>query len=391
MVLFLVPMIVTAQIEFRGRVLDRASNLGVPYATVFLTGTTLGVSTDENGYFSMQIPEGSYEVLVKMVGYQPSIIRLATRDMQPEAFEIFLTPAYVELGSLKIEEERDPVWYKNLAIFKKYFLGTSKNGKSSKILNQIMLRMDSDSDPQTLKVTAQDLLQIANPNLGYRVEYLLEEFTYSQRSKSFYFSGYPQFIPDTSLNRSKANRIEANRRRAYLGSMQHLIRSLYEGSTDDEGFEFRVVVRTDNPERPPQSEIDTAKERYSLSTNSTEKDSLSRHFLRKDRLKPYIDRLIDELIPGTDLIRIDDKGQKHLAFENLLHVTYTKELESVEYIHQFSPRKPEKQQSILSLTNGEVEIFRNGTYGNRSGVFLDGYMGWEKIGELMPLDYKLNK
>jgi hypothetical protein len=351
----------------------------------------LGLSTDEQGYFSLKIPEGSYEVVIKMVGYQPNIIRLSTPNMQQEGYEIFLTPAYVELGSLKVEEKRDPVWYKHLAIFKKFFLGTSKNGKSTKILNQTMLRMDFDSDPQTLKVTAHDLLQIVNPNLGYRIEYVLEEFVYSQSSKSFHFSGYPRFIPDTTLNRSKAQRIEANRKRAYLGSFQHLIRSLYEGIAAEEGFEFRAVVRTENPERPPQSRIDAAKALYDLSTNPSEKDSLNRFFLRKERLKPYIDRLIDELVPGSDLIRVDDQGHKYLTFDNLLHVTYTRELESTEYLVQFSTRKPLKQQSILSLTRGEVEIFKNGAYGNRSGVFLDGYMGWEKIGELMPLDYKIGK
>lgn len=391
LVLFLLPLVSTAQVTFSGRVLDNASKSGVPFATVFLTGTTLGVSTDEEGYFSLQVPEGSYEVLTKMVGYQPNIIRISTGDMQQEGYQIFLTPAFVELESLKIEDQRDPIWYKNLAIFKQFFLGTSKNAKSSKILNQIMLRMDSDSEPHTLKVSAHDLLQIVNTNLGYRVEYLLEKFTYSQSSKSFHFSGYPQFVPDTTLSRSRAQRIEANRRKAFLGSFQHLIRSLYEGTADEEGFEFRTVVRTENPERPPQREIDAAKELFAMSTNASEKDSLNRHFLRKERLKPYIDRLIDELIPGTDLVCLDEKGNKYLTFENLLHVTYTRELESIEYLNQFSPRRPERQQSILSLNSGDVQIFKNGAYGQRSGVFLDGYMGWERIGELMPLDYKINK
>jgi hypothetical protein len=326
-----------------------------------------------------------------VLGYQPHIIKLSTPDMQKDAYEIFLTPAYVELGSLKIEEERDPIWYKNLAIFKQYFLGTSKNAKSSKILNQIILRLDSDSEPQTLKVSAPDFLQIKNLNLGYRVEYLLEEFTYSQRSKSFYFSGYPQFIADTTLTKSKAKRIATNRRKAYLGSLQHLIRSLYEGTTAEEGFEFRTVVRTNNPVRPSQSQIDAAKDLNALSANSTEQDSLHKNFIRKERLNPYVDRLIDELVPDSDLVRVDEKGRKYLVFDNLLHVTYTMELESIEYLQQFSTKKPGNQQSILLLNNMEVEIFKNGTYGNRSGIFLEGYMGWEKIGELMPLDYKLDK
>lgn len=49
--------------------MDRTSESGIAYATIFLTGTTVGVSADEQGYFSVQIPEGSYEVLVRMLGY----------------------------------------------------------------------------------------------------------------------------------------------------------------------------------------------------------------------------------------------------------------------------------------------------------------------------------
>lgn len=386
-VLVLLPLTIAAQVEFRGRVLDNSSKSGIPYATVFLTGTTLGISTDEQGYFSLQIPEGSYEVLVRMLGYESHIFRLSTPDMQKEAYQISLSPTYTELDFLEIEDQRDPVWFKNLEIFKEYFLGTSKNGKDSEILNEIILRLD-DSDPQTLKVTAPDLLQIENSNLGYRVEFLLEDFTYSLRSKSFYFSGFSQFFEDTTLNRSKIKQIEENRRKAYLGSLQHLIRSLYEGTAAEEGFEFKTVVRSPNPERPEQSQIDAAKDRYALSTSSAERSSLRRNIIQKERLSPYFEKLIDELIQENVFVRIDEKGRKYLTFSDLLYVTYTKELESREYLRQFPPRKSIGQQSLLILTNGEVEIFKNGTYGNRSGIFLEGYMGWEKIGELMPLDYK---
>jgi hypothetical protein len=166
---------------------------------------------------------------------------------------------------------------------------------------------------------------------------------------------------------------------------------LYEGTAAEEGFEFKTVVRNPNPDRPEQSQIDAAKERYALSTSSTERAILRRNIIQKERLSPYFEKLIDELIPENGFVRIDEKGRKYLAFSDLILVTYTKELESREYLRQFSPRKSVGQQSLLMLSNGEVEIFKNGTYGNRSGIFLEGYMGWEKIGELMPLDYSLKE
>ena len=38
-----------------------------------------------------------------------------------------------------------------------------------------------------------------------------------------------------------------------------------------------------------------------------------------------------------------------------------------------------------------MEIFKNRTDETLSRVFLKGYMGWEEIGELMPLDYEIRE
>jgi hypothetical protein len=62
------PMSLIAQVEFWGRVLDSTTQSGIPYASVFLPGSTFGVSTDESGLFSFLIPEGEYEVMVRLVG-----------------------------------------------------------------------------------------------------------------------------------------------------------------------------------------------------------------------------------------------------------------------------------------------------------------------------------
>jgi hypothetical protein len=194
-------------------------------------------------------------------------------------------------------------------------------------------------------------------------------------------------VADSTLKRSKGKRVAANRRKAYFGSIQHLIRSLYEGTAEEEGFEFRSIERIENPKRPDQRLIDAAKAKFAQSTDPEEKDSLQRNFLRKERLSPYFDRLKDSLVPNSELITRDRKGRYYLTFDGLLLVTYTKEAESDEYLNQLPPRKPRWQQSILKLESEKVEIFPNGTYGNRSGIFLEGYMGWEKVGELMPLDY----
>jgi hypothetical protein len=58
-----------------GVVVDKASQERLPAATVQVLGTTLGASTDLEGKFSIQdIPVGTYQVRVSLVGYEPLVL-----------------------------------------------------------------------------------------------------------------------------------------------------------------------------------------------------------------------------------------------------------------------------------------------------------------------------
>lgn len=51
--LFALPM--TAQTtKVKGRVTDSASGEGIPFVAIYFYGTTIGVSTDMDGYYSME-------------------------------------------------------------------------------------------------------------------------------------------------------------------------------------------------------------------------------------------------------------------------------------------------------------------------------------------------
>ena len=47
-----------AGIIVSGQVLDSVTGESVPFAGVFIKGTTTGVSTDEDGFFSISAPSG---------------------------------------------------------------------------------------------------------------------------------------------------------------------------------------------------------------------------------------------------------------------------------------------------------------------------------------------
>jgi hypothetical protein len=116
----------SSQQILKGRILEPVSESPIPYATVYLANTTLGTTADENGAFSMEIPSGSFEVIVRMLGYESATFSIQSNRLPKPGYVIFLKPSDTELNEIEVEDERDPSWYKNLQTFKLYFLGNSK-------------------------------------------------------------------------------------------------------------------------------------------------------------------------------------------------------------------------------------------------------------------------
>ena len=51
-----------------GKVSDVKGN-GLSFASVFIKGTTIGVTTNIDGNYSIQLEEGTYELVFQYVGY----------------------------------------------------------------------------------------------------------------------------------------------------------------------------------------------------------------------------------------------------------------------------------------------------------------------------------
>ncbi|WP_339865103.1 carboxypeptidase-like regulatory domain-containing protein [uncultured Algoriphagus sp.] len=352
--LSLVVNIAFAQHVFQGTVADYDTGEGIPYATVFITNTTFGVSADDNGKFSLSIPEGNYEVIIRMLGYNGLVFSLSTDDLKPQGYRFLLSPSEEELDEVEVNVNRDPAWYRNLESFKAYFLGTSKNGIQCKFLNETVLRLDDQSEAGVLKVTAADILKIENPALGYRLDYLLEEFRFQSKDSYVFYAGYPLFVPDTTLSRGKQRKVEKQREKAYRGSLQHLMRSIFDGSVEQEGFILRKLYRVPDPTNPGK----------------------------------FVNQLDRNPISAQEIIVRNTEGKVLLSFKDYLHVTYTKELESIEFKGRANSEKLGNQVSIIHLEMEELEIYANGSYADPFGILVEGYIAWERVGDLLPMDYK---
>ncbi len=342
---------VLSQKIFKGTVVDAARNEAIPYATIFLTNTTFGVSADEEGKFSIKIPDGNYDVIVRMLGYESVTFGLNTADLRPQGYKVMLLPLEDQLEEIEVAEERDPAWYKNLEIFKTYFLGSSRNAKDSEILNEKVLRLDDQSSKGVLKVKASDVLQIDNPNLGYKIQYLLTDFRFERQRGYIFYGGNPLFIPDTTLTLSKLKKVEKAREEAYRGSLQHFIQAVYQGNVSEEGFEIRRLDR-----------------------------------LPKDG--GYLDQLTKEPIAIESLINRTEDGKVIISYDFHLHILYKLEKESSEYAGLMNGKKSINQTSLMKLEVDSLELYENGGYADPFAVMVEGYMAWERVADLLPLDYR---
>ncbi|WP_026956977.1 carboxypeptidase-like regulatory domain-containing protein [Algoriphagus vanfongensis] len=377
-----------AQAVLKGRIVEVGSGTPVPFCSVFLPNTTLGISADENGHFEIEIPNGSYEVAIRMIGYETQVFSIQTDNLPKDGFLIYLQIMEVELKAIDVNEDRDWVWYRNLKDFKNYFLGNTENAKSAWIENEKKILLDSDSRRGVLTASAQEPLLIHNPNLGYTLDFELVKFEYDSRAGSFYYLGYPLFIPDQNLSKSKAYRIKKNRQKAYQGSLQHFISSLYEGTTRKEKYQIRRIYQLPNPQKPSRETIRKAEALFMKTQERSIKDSLLFNILNKRHLPDSVEVLEKKPINSTEIMMTTPDGKRQLKGNAILQITYLGEKESSEFLGAINASHAGHQVSKLYIRTDLLELFENGSYSEPLGILVDGYMGWEKVADLMPMDYR---
>jgi hypothetical protein len=76
---WLLPAVIFAQTTVAGRVVDAQSGDGLPGVTILQTGTTNGVSSEHDGYFSFTVPgkTDSVALTISSIGYYTQRVRVA--------------------------------------------------------------------------------------------------------------------------------------------------------------------------------------------------------------------------------------------------------------------------------------------------------------------------
>ncbi len=377
LLLSFLPFIGFAQTIIKGTILDAETDLPIPFASVYVNGSTIGKIADELGQVELTLPIGNYELVASFTGYQ-SLIYGVNSETKTLKITFKLVPLAMDLDEIVVDSKRDKIWYDNLKIFEKYFLGETAFSKNCKILNSDRLIIDFDPSTSILKVRSNEPLKIENKALGYNIEYLLADFTYDAREGRVSFMGYP-FFREMPGNNRQVKRWEENRKDAYSGSFTHFLKTLIENKNlEDEGYVVRKVIR---------KEVENPRKAGGINVSSQENQSVRITPTSRKRMQ---DQLIIDKLSSADFF-IANNGEYALSYEDILQVQYNLQYEEQEYLLSTgqTSRKRAPRTTLLLLQGDSAIIDANGIPINPLDIFFEGYWGWEKTGNLLPLDYSL--
>jgi CarboxypepD_reg-like domain len=394
--LLLVPAFLFSQ-KISGYIRSAADKSAVPNATVFINNYSKAVATNKEGYFEIgPLPLATYELVVSSVGFE-SVTKVVKLDNENAVVNIEL-PLKVKALTNVIVSVNEAEWRRNFENFKKYFLGQTEFSERCEIVNPKALYLEYDKEARQLKATTDDdVLEIINNALGYKIKYIVKDFLIDYASSYTYYVGYATYEKLEPKNKRQQRKWDNNRQVAYEGSIMHFLRSMHRRTAASEGYVIRTLRRFDNPDRQPDSVIRANMQRIMKSNKGVlvigkEQDS-TRYWMDEGR-KPKIIQQLDAQVLQADSVLAMRGNELHVEFPYLLYIEYIKESESEAYSRatqsMFNPRTTirKSQTSIISLIDPPAIIEAAGSLVNPLALLFEGYWSWEKVGDSLPFEYE---
>ncbi len=344
----------TATLEGTVRDEDGAPAAGV---NVYLSGTSRGDAADARGRYRIgAVPAGAYQLVASGVGYQPTVQDVAVEAGAAVETDLVLYRSRRTVGFVRVEAPRDPRWLGQRERFEAALVGESTLADSVRVDNPEVLEFNERVG--VLQATAAKPLVLDNRALGYRLTYDLVRFARTETEVRY--EGTERFEPLAPTSAGQAARWAAARVRAYRGSLRHLLRALRDGTADKEGFRFLLA----------EASGDT----YTSETFSGP----------NARARPVAARRLTERGPD---------GTVRLSFRGVLEVRYA-EAEDPAFVASTwfggtRSRPGDEQVSTLELRGGPVAVDAQGSLADPLGVVARGYLGFERLADLLPADYVL--
>jgi hypothetical protein len=317
-VLFLViiPLSCFSQLAITGKVQNSVTHQPVGYASIFLSNTSIGSKTDDNGKFILKnVQPGKYEIIVSVLGYETYANSITINSDSLRLQDILIVPKTLQLVGVVIKANRDENREDYLASFKEEFIGKSPLAADCKILNPEILDFDYDKATKTLNVTAPDFLEIDNPSLGYHIKYLLHDFQLVHKGDTNQYLRFQGWVLFENMkgSASKQHVWQKQRLMDYEGSPLQFLRDITtpQGNATfpkffQDGFWVMRLVTYANPERPSDSVIWVKINYFKKSEDRAHKDSLNK-WKSIAALPKILKKLYPDTLSAADFVKPTDQ------------------------------------------------------------------------------------
>jgi hypothetical protein len=407
LLLLLLPELASAQATIAGIVRDSLTRQPLPFASVFIANTTVGVTTTEQGTFVLgRVAVGTYDVVASYVGYRLAK-QTVTVGTAPQQLTLELAPASNRLGEVVVRAH--PTRLQDYQHFAQLFLGETTFSKQCRIRNSKDLTIDFNKNTQELTASTDNYLQVDNQAMGYHIKYYGLRFRCNLAQQFLSFYGEPVFEEMKPRDERQQKRWEANRAIAYHGSLTHFLKSVYDNRVVAEGFlaqKIRIIrnlhyPRADSLARdllarhnvPSKGAIKQYTSFGSVTTplSAAEQDSLQHWYST-----PKAFSLLYPAQRPVDSLRYVSADGSHtfLRFTDELQVVYFSEKSDLQYKQFRAPIGPpgasapaQREVSQLRLLVPKAELQTMGAPVNPLVLLTTGYWAFEKIGEFLPLNY----
>ncbi|MGI4865710.1 MAG: carboxypeptidase-like regulatory domain-containing protein [Janthinobacterium lividum] len=381
--LWLFPGLVRAQGSLSGTVRDSLTQKALPFASVFLVNTTRGATTDAQGHYTLdRVPAGHYELAATYVGYQLRKQPVAV-SVTSLVINLNLLPAANQLGEVVVRP--NPNREADYQRFLELFLGTSTFAQRCRVRDPEAVRVDYDAQQNVLTASVPHALEVDNLALGYRLVFYDLDFRAEFGNQTSMVTTLSQVVfRELPGSAGQQRRWAANRQRAYLGSYAHFLRSLYANTVAQEGFRVQKLRRVPNRRRAvADSILRTRQATRKLMDQSSLPDSIWQ-LLRQPKVLSF---LYTPTLPPDSLRQVAG-GRVWVRFHDLLAVTYERARPDYNYRQPgVASTQGRYQESVLHLRRPAAELDASGAPLVPLALMTEGYWGFQKMGEFLPLDY----
>ena len=329
-----------------GTVLDDKAGTPLSNASVFCQNTTTGTISNNDGLFSLRLNNGGYDLVISYTGYETQVLRVSNSTAYKDSLIIRMKEKNKSLEEVAVTGSALVAdgWNKYGQFFLDNFLGTTANAAQCTIENKDVINFYFYKKRNKLKVKAKEEIIITNQALGYKIRYQLDSFVNDYNTHISSYTGYPLFENLTGTA-DQQQEWSKNRYKTYIGSRLHFMRSWYDSTLKDEGFDVET-----------------------LNSMSSDQGTVVEN--------PY-DSSIYAVDSGTVDIKINGR----------IRVTYNGHVPDKNYLIQnHFPLNARVQVSALEIPSG-FSIEENGYFYEQSEITNMGYWAWKKIAELVPYDY----